>query len=76
MNYVTYTTTGGENWGFIANKAYGNPFDIKTITDANPTVELGGLLPAGIVLKIPVKDVPSNVVDQSLLPFWKREASL
>jgi phage tail protein X len=69
---VPYTTTGGENWGMISYEAYGDEGLIKTITDANPTVAITPILPAGIVLSIPVVDKPASNINTQLLPPWKR----
>lgn len=70
--FTTYTTNGGETWSLIAYRAYGDAYDFKTLTDANPDVAIDALLPAGIVLKVPVKAVADTTVNQALLPFWKQ----
>jgi hypothetical protein len=70
MANTTHVTSGGENWSFLANKYYGDPYDIDTLEQANKNVALDPILKAGIVLIIPIKDAPLTSVDPSLLPFW------
>lgn len=72
MEYVPYTTTGNETWSFIANKAYGDPNEVKKITDANPDVPISAILPAGITLRIPINPLV-NTTDTSILPIWMQK---
>lgn len=72
MANTHYTTTGGENWGQISYQAYGDEGLMSTITDANPTVAITPILPAGITLVIPIVEVPASTVNSALLPPWKR----
>ncbi len=71
MANKTYPTTGGESWAYVAYKAYGDAFNIKPITDANPAVRLDALLPAGLILQVPVLNIPADQLDAARLPFWK-----
>lgn len=71
-NFTTYTTVGGDTWASVAFKAYGDAYLSKTIADANPTVKLDPILPAGIVLIIPVNTNSGSTIDISLMPPWKR----
>jgi phage tail protein X len=71
-DFTTYETTGGENWGLIAYKAYGDAALIKPITDANPTVKIDTVLPSGLVLSIPIITENENSISPDLLPPWKR----
>lgn len=72
MNYVPYTTVGGETWSYIANKAYGDPFNIKPIVDANPDIAISSVLEAGVTLRIPTQTPEDNTTISALLPFWKQ----
>lgn len=70
MANTTYKTGQGDRWDTIAYKAYGDPHLITPIVEANPTVAITDVLPAGITIKIPVRERPS--IDTALLPPWKR----
>lgn len=70
MAETTYKTSQGERWDTVAFKAYGNPYLVDIIAEANPDVAITEVLPAGITLKIPVRE--RDTIDTSLLPPWKR----
>lgn len=71
-NIKPYTTVGGDTWSGIAYKAYGDETLSKIITDANPTVPISYIVPAGLVLNIPVSEDDATMVDISILPPWKQ----
>jgi len=72
MDYKNYTTNEGDTWPLVAYKAYGEAMDMAAIVDANPSVKIDPVLPAGIVLRIPSREVPGEVVSLDRLPPWKR----
>jgi phage tail protein X len=72
MGNLSYTTTGGENWGMLSYKYYGDEGLFKLITDANPLVAITPILPAGITLAIPIVQPPDSSINAALLPAWKR----
>ena len=72
MANTVYVTSGGESWGMISYLAYGDEGLISTLTDANPTVAITAVLPAGITLIVPILVTPESTINTSLLPPWKR----
>lgn len=71
-SFVEYTTVPGDRWDSVAYKAYGDTFRIAEIAEANPTMRLYPVFPGGLVLKIPITESFSNVINPELLPLWKR----
>lgn len=69
MNTI-YKTSQGDRWDTVAYKAYGDPFMVTPIIQANPNVSISDVLPAGITLIVPIRQRPT--IDKSLLPPWKR----
>jgi len=69
MAYLTHTTIEGETWDAIAWRYYGNAYRYPPIIAANPHVPITPVLPAGIVLAIPV--LPREA-DTRTLPPWMR----
>jgi nucleoid-associated protein YgaU len=65
-----YTVKSPERWDSVAFKAYGDPFKVSVLAEANPRVALDTELPAGTILNIPV--LPDPEVNRNLLPPWKR----
>lgn len=72
MNYIERKTKPGDRWDSLANEAYGDPFALKTITDANPDLALVDVLPGGLIIRIPILPIPDTNIDISLLPPWKQ----
>lgn len=54
MDYKEITTVGGERWDSIAQDQYGDAMKMNIIRDANSDVPSYELLPAGIVLRVPI----------------------
>lgn len=71
MKIIQHTTIDGERWDTIAQKYYGNAAMMNDIISANPSVPLYDILPAGIVLDIPVIESNDVKTDASNLPPWK-----
>lgn len=71
MKIIQHTTIDGERWDTIAQKYYGNAAMMNDIISANPNVPLYDILPAGIVLDIPVIESNDVKTDASNLPPWK-----
>ncbi|MCY1704451.1 tail protein X [Pannonibacter sp. SL95] len=77
--FLEHRTGSGERWDTIATRYYRDPEGMGLIIDANKGVFLEGLtplptvLPAGVVLRIPV--IEQAAVDETLLPPWKRRQS-
>jgi phage tail protein X len=72
MAVLQYTTLEGERWDSISQKAYGTPLLSNLIIEANPLIPISDVLPAGILLDIPVQEVITENMDPDLLPPWKR----
>lgn len=69
--YIEHVTTEGERWDQIAVRYYGDPHHYEPIIGANPEVPIVPVLPAGVVLRIPLLDDDAQVI-QDNLPPWKR----
>lgn len=70
MTFTKYTTIQGDRWDTIAHKAYGDPLKISPIVEANPHVPKTPILPAGVVLYVPIQE--REDVSPNNLPPWKR----
>lgn len=70
MSQTTYTVPAHERWDQVAYKAYGDPFKVGAIIEANPNVPISDVVPPGTVLNIPILEDPE--VNKALLPPWKR----
>jgi phage tail protein X len=68
-----YTTQTGDTIYSVASKAYGDPLLFQTILDANPTLPIIPLYPAGLVVIIPVVENVDPITTNSLPP-WKQNA--
>jgi len=69
MAYLTYRTRAGDTWDLVAYRYYGNAYRYPPLIAANPHVPISPVLPAGVLLNIPVLPAPSQ--PQSLPP-WMR----
>lgn len=69
---IQHTTIEGERWDQIAQKYYGEAFMMNDIITANPAVPLYDILPAGVVLNIPVIDIVDVKITATQLPPWKQ----
>lgn len=73
MAVTHYTTSEGERWDSIAQKAYGDTTRIAEIINANKGVAIGQTLPAGLVINVPILEASeTGEVQTNLLPPWKR----
>lgn len=70
MTFTKYTTIQGDRWDTIAHKAYGDPLKISPIVEVNPHVPKTPILPAGVVLYVPIQE--REDVSPNNLPPWKR----
>lgn len=72
--YIEHITAEGERWDTLAWKYYGDPFDYGRIIAANPALDISTVLPAGVVVLVPVLTVAetrAKLRDEELPP-WKR----
>jgi phage tail protein X len=69
---IQHTTIDGERWDFIAQKYYGKASMMNAIIAANPDVPLYDILPAGIVLDIPILESVNDATSANQLPPWKQ----
>jgi hypothetical protein len=69
-DYKPHTVKPGERWDSISYEEYGDAKYTPEIQAANPEVVLDQPLQAGIILRIPIKEVVDT--NQELLPPWKR----
>jgi phage tail protein X len=74
MKAIAHRTGAFERWDTLAWKYYGDPLAYGKIIEANPALDIGAVLPSGVVVLIPV--LPLAEVTQTLaakdLPPWKR----
>ena len=71
--YTEYVTKDGDRMDNISWLAYANPFKMGAIFDANPTVPIQDIYPAGIRLLIPIEDTTeTDQIPTEQLPPWKR----
>lgn len=70
MRITRYTVKAPERWDSVAFKAYGDPYKVSILMEANTNVSITTVLPAGTVLNVPVVDEPE--ANKNLLPPWKR----
>ena len=71
--YLPHATIEGERWDLLAWRYYGDALDYRRIIEANPQAPIIPVLPAGLILYIPVlaaADVAAPV--SSALPPWLR----
>lgn len=72
MRYYEYITRPGDRWDLIAWEFYGDPHAYEPIVMANPDVLITPTLPAGIKIKVPVREEVSSMIRPEGLPPWKR----
>lgn len=70
MANLQYVTKEGERWDYISFKAFGNSGLSKLIIAANPNVPITDVLPAGVVLDIPIQEEETVLTNQELTPPW------
>lgn len=68
--FTEITLVDDTRWDMISYNAYGSIDHITDIAQANPTVPLTDVVPAGTTLYIPIIEQPD--ITTSLLPPWKR----
>lgn len=71
-NSIQHTTIDGQRWDTIALINYGSAAMMNRIMEANPAVPKDDLLPAGIVLEIPIIEAVEIITPNNKLPPWKR----
>lgn len=69
-DFTELTLVEDTRWDTVSYKAYGTISRVPEIADANPTIPLTDLIPAGTKLYIPILEEAAIVTD--LLPPWKR----
>jgi phage tail protein X len=67
-----YITRPGDRWDLISYKAYGTINMMGDIIRANPDIPITDILPAGLLLQIPIVAVVIDPTDLDLLPPWKK----
>lgn len=73
--YIEHITAASERWDTLAWKYYGDPFDYGRIIKANPALDIGAVLPAGVVVLVPVLSAAETEcrLNDEDLPPWKRQ---
>ena len=76
IDCIEHITRQGERWDTLAWRYYGNPYDYGRIIEANPALDIGSQLPAGVTVLIPVLGLAQVQAAEQLaatdLPPWKR----
>lgn len=65
--YIEIVTLEGDRWDLIAYRAYGDAYAYERIIVANPHIPIRPVLPAGLVVRVPVIAAPGV----GGLPPWK-----
>lgn len=77
--YIEHFTKAGDRWDALAFTYYENVSLQNVLIGANrdlfPAFSVPAVLPAGLLLKIPLLEKKATVSD-NLLPFWKRGMSI
>lgn len=68
MNYIPYTANEGDRWDTIAWRFYGNALLIAGLIAANPAIPVYPVLPAGVVVYVPILTPPALTV--AARPPW------
>lgn len=71
-NVIQHTTKEGQRWDTIALDNYGSALMMNKIIEANPGIPRSDVLPAGIILNIPIIDQIEVTISAEQLPPWKR----
>ena len=71
---LIHTTKGGERWDELAHLYLGNPHRYGELIALNPHAPIHSTLTSGIRLNIPQLS-QAELLDNALLPPWKRRAS-
>lgn len=71
---IEHVTVEGERWDTIAWNYYGDPTAYGAIIEANPAADIKPILPAGVLLLIPVLTLDQQDAQQVTqdLPPWKQ----
>ncbi len=70
LEYLEHTTINGQRWDNIAWLYYGDANQIHRLITANPQIAATGMLPGGIIIKVPVLEI--NQANPLSVPPWKR----
>lgn len=69
---IQHTTKEGQRWDTIALENYGSAVLMNKLIEANPGIPRSDVLPAGIILDIPIIEQVDVLTNAELLPPWKR----
>lgn len=70
--FIEHVTTDGDRWDLIAWTYYGSASAIEGIIAANPHIRILGILPGGLVVRVPLPTEAVPVLPPEALPPWKR----
>lgn len=70
--YGEYVTKEGDMWDAISYELYGSENGAGEIIELNPQYCHEGVLPSGIVLKVPLRTQYPQVRINETLPPWKK----
>jgi phage tail protein X len=69
---IEYLTQPFDRLDKIAYQFYGDAADISPLVEANPSVPLTPVLPAGLMVVVPLKRRARTLAQVANLPPWKR----
>lgn len=72
MPFIEHTTTDGERWDLISWRYYGSTEGIAQLVAANPHIRIIGILPGGLVVRVPLATEVDPILAPEDLPPWKR----
>lgn len=70
MKYLEHMTLQGDRWDLLAHHFYGEAARFEPIQRANPGVPLTPILPAGLVLRIPILEPRESEAIDGMPPWY------
>ena len=72
MANTTYTTKEKDRWDIISTICYGSPNYMGLLIESNPSVLMYDILPANLILTVPILEQVITLTNTELLPLWKQ----
>jgi phage tail protein X len=71
--YITHISSDGDRWDLLSWNYYGDATLFGPIVMANPSIPIEPVLPAGLIISIPLMEKVDTVATG--LPPWKRPSA-
>ncbi len=72
MANTTYITKEQDRWDSISVICYGSPNYMGLLIEANPDLPMYDILPASLVLTVPILEQVVTLTNTETLPPWKQ----